>query len=198
MFPNYSSRFDSSEKHKYNTFQWLGVFGGAVFPVIVYLLMTWYYVGWGNLPYKFFGFLAIGLVCISLIVGFGANNPKLFLVQAAFCIIFLHLLVLYSGGFTSSVFTSYYLYIPSVIGYVYQAKYEMKLAIAALSISALFNYYYPFDQKETIQSMFLQLDFKFQTPVMKQDVTPHPFMFLIVFYTQLYATFKLAKKYRPQ
>lgn len=75
--------------------------------------------------------------------------------QAALSIVFLHALVLYSGGPHASVFAGTYLYLPAVVGYTFGKGRNLYFCAFAMAISYLTLMFFPLLSRDVFDGIFL-------------------------------------------
>lgn len=88
----------------------------------------------------------LGLGVLTYLAYHFKPNSKLFGVlfslQAIYSILFIHLLVLYTGGSKTSVFSGTYIYLVAVVGYTYKRGVNLYGAAIFVTISYLANIFY--------------------------------------------------------
>lgn len=134
---------------QFSTMMLYGVLLGSVIPLIVVIIFS--LTGLISIihPELYIGF-AIGIVILLSYIGFlyhySNSSPNwfwlLYSIEVVLIFLFVHFVILFTGGAINSLFNGYYLYIPAVIGYVYGKEKQWRYLIPAILIlitSYLFN-----------------------------------------------------------
>ena len=139
---------DHPEYITFNNFQWLGYFLGGICPVTLFIIFemasSQNIISSENESFFFIAAL-IGATIGILVYKFHLEENlqwlfhSLFAIQALYSFILIHILVLYTGGPETSVFSLSYLYLIAIVGYTYGPGVKLYGAAIILCSSYVIN-----------------------------------------------------------
>lgn len=188
----------------FREFQKLGFFLGGICPLLIFIFLEFSGLNPGLLEKNCISAFTV-LTVVGIGVGwvtshYGTNEtPKktfnrIFSFEAFFSIVLIHLVVLYTGGSSSSLFAASYLYLPTVVGYVYGPGKKLYNAVIALSISFALNLFcISFQQVFLDHLMLLRPSFIIYTPSIVRGLCYKIFLF-ILFGIQMFVVTYIASK----
>lgn len=196
-----------SDDISFTNFQWLGYFLGGMCPVILFIFMETAFNQ--NIISDDKEKLFLVLLLIGVPIGFAVYHFRsqanfkqlyhwLFAIQALFSFILIHILVLYTGGPVSSVFSISYLYLIAIVGYSCRPKKELYGAAILIGISFLTTLFFLKEQQLAINFLIPHITVpsaKISLEVSASLTNSNKFIYLFVFVIQGIVTTYIASKH---
>lgn len=191
--------------HNFRYFQVLAIIFGGLGPIFFYFFIG-FLCGIENfwISKHGFGIIAILFIITCCLTGFLIFKEALcgeekwfgyaYSIQAVFCFLLVTATVYFTGGAKASIFSFTFLYIPSVVGYVYgKHGLNMKGAVFSMFVSYAYNLFWPLKERKDFAPNEI---FVLETSVTKFNLpqVQIEYIYIGIFLLQLCIVFSIAER----